>query len=193
MVCRDEVDRVKKSVDEIKEEIILLNGRNKELTEILKIIEDFRYQRSYSTEGLMLTVEHSEHEQRKIASNFSCSKCDYDCSSEVSLKKHRNTKHTVRYDQAAKDFSDGVEDCGLEGIEDMFQLEVLEGKEIYACNICNEGFDTNDEIKNHIEIAHKDILVQIRKNVEEAADSSSDESCGDAWLARHDDDGNFIG
>ena len=93
-------------------------------------MEDFRYQGIYSTEGLMLTVEHSKHEQFKIASYFSCSKCDYDCSSEVSLKKHCNTKHIVRYDQAAKDFSDGVKDCGLEGIEDMFQLEVLEGEEI---------------------------------------------------------------
>ena len=124
---------------------------------------------------------------------FSCSKCDYDCSSEVSLKKHCNTKYIVRFDQAAKDFSDGVKDFGLEGIEDMFQLEVLEGKEIYACNICNEGFDKNDEVKNHIETAHNDILAQLRKNVEEAADSSSDESGGDAWIARHDDDGNFIG
>ena len=70
MLTRDEVDRVKKSVDEIKEEILLINGRNKELTEMLKYVKDFRYQGSYSTEGLMLTVEHSEHEQRKIASNF---------------------------------------------------------------------------------------------------------------------------
>ena len=120
MLTRDEVDRVKKSVDEIKEEILLMNGRNKELTEILIYIEVFRYQGCYITEGLMLTVEHSEHEQRIFASNFSFSKCDYDCSSEASLKKHCNTKHIVRYDQAAKEFSDGVEHCGLEGITDMF-------------------------------------------------------------------------
>ena len=75
----------------------------------------------------------------------------------------------------------------------MFQFEVLEGKEIYACNICNKGFDTNDEVKNHIQTAHNDVLAQIRKNVEEAADSSRDESGGYAWLARRDDDGNFIG
>ena len=109
------------------------------------------------------------------------------------MKKHCNTKHIVGYDQAAKDFSDGVEHCGLQGIKGMFQLEVLEGKEIYACNICNEGFGTNDKVKNHIETLHKDILVQIRKNVEETADSSSDESYGYAWLAMYDDDGNFIG
>ena len=190
MLTRDEVDSVKKSVDEIKEEIILLNGGNKELTEILKNIDDFRYQGCYSIEGLMLNVE---HEQRKIASNFLCSKCDNDSSSEVPLKKHCNTKNIVRFDQAAKDFSDEVKDFGLEGIEDIFQLEVLEGREISACNICNKGFDTNDEVKNHIETDHNDILAQIRKNVEEAADRSSDESGGDARIARHDDDGNFIG
>ena len=79
----------------------------------------------------------------------------------------------------------------MEGIEDMFQLEVME--EVHAFNICVEEFDTNDKLKNHVEKYHKDILVNIRNNMEEAADSSSDESCGDAWLSRHDDDGNFIG
>ena len=36
MPTRDEVDKLKKSVDEIKEEIKLLNGKNKELTKIKK-------------------------------------------------------------------------------------------------------------------------------------------------------------
>ena len=49
----------------------------------------------------------------------------------------------IFYKYAAKDFSDGDEDCGMEGIKDMFQLEVMEGKQIHAFNICNEGFDTN--------------------------------------------------
>ena len=34
MPTRDEVDKLKKSVDEIKEEIKLLNGKNKEWTKI---------------------------------------------------------------------------------------------------------------------------------------------------------------
>ena len=38
-------------------------------------------------------------------------------------------------------------DCYYEGIDDMFQIEIIEGEQVYACNICNEGFDQDAEIK----------------------------------------------
>ena len=75
----------------------------------------------------------------------------------------------------------------------MFQLEVLEGEEIYACNICNEGFGTDDKVKKSYRKKSQGYTNPNRKNMEEAAESSSNENCGYAWLARHDDDGNFIG
>ena len=31
---------------------------------------------------------------------------------------------------------------GIEHIEDYFQLEVLYGEQVYACNVCDNGFDT---------------------------------------------------
>ena len=43
-----------------------------------------------------------------------------------------------------------------------------------------------------------DIIVQIRKDMQEEDESysdssSNDESYGDAWLAKYDNDGNFMG
>ena len=69
---------------------------------------------------------------------------------------------------------------------------------VYAYNVFDEGFDRNNEIKNHVEKEHKDIQVQIRKDIHKehksVSDSSNtDESYGEAWLAKHDNDGNFIG
>ena len=70
-------------------------------------------------------------------------------------------------------------------------MEALNGEQVYACNVCNEGFDSDDEVKKHIEIDHKDILIEINKNIEE--DKDFDESEDDeAFLARFDDDGNVI-
>ena len=70
-------------------------------------------------------------------------------------------------------------------------MEVLNGELVYACNVCNKGFDSDDKVKNHIEKDHKDILIEINKNIEE--DKDVDESEDDeAFLARFDDDGNMI-
>ena len=43
-------------------------------------------------------------------------------------------------------------------------MEVLNGEQVYACNVCNKGCDLVDEVKKHIK----------------------------AFLARFDDDGNMI-
>ena len=60
--------------------------------------------------------------------------------------------------------------------------------------VCDEGFDKEDEVSNHITIHHKDILIQISNNIDsDEEDSSSEESFGDSWLAKFDEDGNRIG
>ena len=66
---------------------------------------------------------------------------------------------------------------------------LLDSEEVYACNVCNGGFDTADEVKKHIEINHNNILIQINKTIVEEEESEDDE----AFLARFDDDGNLIG
>ena len=38
---------------------------------------------------------------------------------------------------------------------------------MYACNICNEGFDQDAEIKIPIEEKHNEIIPQITKDLEE--------------------------
>ena len=63
----------------------------------------------------------------------------------------------------------------------------MDSEELYACNIWNDGFDTEDEVKNHIEIYHKETLNQINKNIE-ISENEDDE----AFLARFDNDGHHI-
>ena len=80
------------------------------------------------------------------------------------------------YDELAKGFQTDNKDFILEGIEDMFQMEILAGEEVFACNICDEGFDTDDQVRKHIEILHKEILMQIKTNLDKEEVNSSDES-----------------
>ena len=67
----------------------------------------------------------------------------------------------------------------------------MEGENEYACNVCNEGFYRDDEIKNHITSNHKEVFLQNSKNINEE-DNESDESFDDAWLAKFDNDKNRI-
>ena len=68
----------------------------------------------------------------------------------------------------------------------------MEGEQVYSCNICDEGFDTEEEIENDIVKYHKEIIIQISEDLEEEAEITLDESYGESWLAKFDNDGNLI-
>ena len=51
----------------------------------------------------------------------------------------------------------------FEDMEDLFQIEPVDGEYAYACNICNDGFDTEEEIKKHLSIVHTEILQNVSK------------------------------
>ena len=42
--------------------------------------------------------------------------------------------------------------------QDFFQIKIVDWQIVYACHICDEGFDHIQELKEHIEISHKDIV-----------------------------------
>ena len=92
----------------------------------------------------------------------------------------------------------------------MFQIKIIEGEQVFDCNICNEGFDQDAEIKYHIEEKHSEIIIQIAINLVESEKrkfnddsmttlSDNDQSENDdieddeAFLARFDEDRQCIG
>lgn len=52
----------------------------------------------------------------------------------------------------------------------LFQLKVVDSEQIYACNVCDQGFDTEGEIRDHILEDHKDIVIQISNDMENKED-----------------------
>ena len=178
----EEEEGLKKSIKDIKEEIKILSASNQYIKKKIDLIENESDEESESD----VVKEPNMVEMEKVVVNLKCSECHFVGKTHVTLKKHVNTKHApLLLESHNKD-----EDLFL----DLFQMEVLEGEDVYACNICDEGFDKIDEVKNHISIYHKDTLMQITKNIEEVEeDSSSDESFGDSWLAKFDEDGNRLG
>ena len=46
----------------------------------------------------------------------------------------------------------------LVDVEDFFQIEFVDGEPVFACNICEEGFDSETEVKGHINEKHKSLM-----------------------------------
>ena len=87
-----------------------------------------------------------------------CITCEFCCESEITMRKHVNTKHSkqdTEYESTKFDF--------MIDMDDMFQIELVEGNMVYACNICDEGYDSIEEVNNHIAHMHGDIVSHIIK------------------------------
>ena len=67
-----------------------------------------------------------------------------------------------------KEACDMIEEEEIDDIEVLFHLKTNEGRELYACNVCNEEFEKNNNINNHIQKDHYQVLLQIRKEIYEA-------------------------
>ena len=46
------------------------------------------------------------------------------------------------------------------GIDDLFQIEIVEAERVYACNVCNEGFDKDEVVRTDIAQDHNEIIIQ---------------------------------
>ena len=44
---------------------------------------------------------------------------------------------------------------------DMFRIEIVDNETVYACNICDQGFEGSDEVKKNITEVHHDIMNHI--------------------------------
>ena len=93
----------------------------------------------------------SENNDRNI-NQMECNFCDFNCERENTLRKNINTKHSNENSKTHDHMTDE---------NDMFQIEIVENETVYACNICDQGFEGSDEVKKHITEVHHDIINHI--------------------------------
>ena len=48
-----------------------------------------------------------------------------------------------------------------EDVDICFQIEIVNGEPVYACNVCHEGFDDEENDIKHIAINHKDNISHV--------------------------------
>ena len=92
--------------------------------------------------------------QKESKEHMKCSKCDYSCKAKrkETLKKHIHTKHQYESEEPGDTSSESEDEL------DLFQLEVVSDEEVYICNLCDEGFDSESEVKDHLKETHRKVF-----------------------------------
>ena len=78
----------------------------------------------------------------------------------TSTEKEKNAVN----DKAKQDNSENCENeknnkvSEVVDLEDYFQIEFVDGEPVFACNICNEGFNNEAEIREHMNDKHKSLM-----------------------------------
>ena len=81
-----------------------------------------------------------------VAEEKVLTKCDFACISESTMWKHINTKHrSVHSDIGSKLIK--IKESAVTDIKEFFQVKMIDGETLFACNICNEGVDDEHSIK----------------------------------------------
>ena len=97
---------------------------------------------------------------------FKCDDCQFTCGGKTTLRKHKNTKHPKCFDAigASSKMVDEKKDTdhtknekenknSIDFEEEMilYQIELVEGGVVLVCNLCDEGFEMDNNIEKHLE------------------------------------------
>ena len=82
----------------------------------------------------------------------------YSCEKKDTLKKHMNTKHPFEGSNNSEPRYDDEEHNTY--IEDnmLYDIEIVNGEAVCVCNICSEGLDNAEEVRNHMKESHDRVL-----------------------------------
>ena len=187
-----EIIKLKEEVSELKLEIKQLTSlkhpvqKSKDVTTLTKVTKDD----NFTKEKIFPSIS--------VKSKFKCDKCDCSFKKEITLRKHKNTKHAEANNSERKELGKGKFGpivCKLP--EKEINSEALETKEINSDISKEYGCDKEDhkEGEGQKEQEEKgEIKVQFEKKEDKAGNTSTSDSEDDeTFLSKYDNDGNFIG
>ena len=128
---------------------------------------------SIKTEGqkVKMDVKHVKEEKRLLIDNNKetaekISQIEDDCLYDTEEEEFETHKRNVQTNVRTLN-KEEIKSClaknVFEDFEDLFQIESVEGEAIFACNVCDEGFGTEVDVKRHINKYHVETLHNISK------------------------------
>ena len=73
-------------------------------------------------------------------------------------EKKNNDKTSNKNDNEKSEYSKKCKESEVFNEEDYFQLEYIDGEPLFVCYVCDEGFDSEAEITQHIEEKHESLM-----------------------------------
>ena len=52
-------------------------------------------------------------------------------------------------------------------------MEIVEGEQLYVCNICDKGFEEDNKIRKYGQRNHKEIIIKINKEINDESESDN--------------------
>ena len=106
-----------------------------------------------------------------VNGDIACLECNYSCKRRNTFQKHMNMKHPKKPKSSSK-LNEDESGTGMavhsdnesktetvsEEEELVYQVEIVDGKPVFTCNLCDEGFYDLEIIEKHIEDDHGKIV-----------------------------------
>ena len=108
-----------------------------------------------------------------------CLKCLYSCANKLTLQKHMNTKHPFidsgNNDKVPEE-DETDNDCDIEEDQDIYDIEMVNGEPVWACNLCSDALESQEEMIIHMQESHNRVV----NDNDEVVASCKDGNCAES-------------
>ena len=116
-----------------------------------------------------------EEQEESVSTKHFCDLSPFKCSSEFDLRRHLYKKQGSLPMNIHEHKLKENKEINIMYLKDCFQIEIIEFETVYACNICNEGFENIESIRRHVSDKHEEVLELLEKEGDKEEKSSEDD------------------
>ena len=153
----EDIKNIKAELDVLKQTVKTLMSIKEEGKVLQKEILDIK-------EAIKLVIA----DNKSIADKISLIENDLEYDSEEEKETKKGDRQSIQHAEIITKEDESI----FDDIEDLFQIESVDGELLYACNVCNEGLETETEMKEHLNKDHKEIILNISKSADKCVNKS---------------------
>ena len=108
-----------------------------------------------------------------------CLKCLYSCENKLTLQKYMNTKHPFidsGNNEKVPEEDETDNDCDIEEDQDIYDIEMVNGEPVWACNLCSDALESQEEMIIHMQESHNRVV----NDNDEVVASCKDGNCAES-------------
>ena len=153
-LMREEIKNLKAEMDVLKNSVKSLSGIKEEGITLMKLVDN-----------LKIEISNINRDNEMIAQRIQQIEEEYEDDSEEELEQGEE-KECVQVEMLEKSKTENEEPSAEENNYeedkvDMYQIEIIHNEMVWACNLCDQGCDSSEEIRTHMLNEHGKVLKYI--------------------------------